>query len=102
MHVPFASSHTSSISSNNETKLVCFGQKCNGCENAFLLLMKQKFVVVQTALSWLYIYPKGIHYLMLHIRDKYKNPHVYITENGNSITMILSHNLSSDYEWSRN
>jgi len=90
MHVPFASSHTSSISSICETKLVCFGQvftntskPCNGCENAFLLLMKQKFVVVQTALDWLYIYPKGIHHLMLHIRDQYKNPEIYITENGN-------------------
>ncbi|KAG2372230.1 Vicianin hydrolase [Vigna angularis] len=36
----------------------------------------------KTDLNWLFIYPKGIHHLMLHIRDQYKNPDVYITENG--------------------
>ncbi|KAK7334801.1 hypothetical protein VNO80_26566 [Phaseolus coccineus] len=35
-----------------------------------------------TILDWLFIYPKGIHHLMLYIRDKYKNPNIYITENG--------------------
>ncbi|KAI5603178.1 hypothetical protein BDE02_01G202700 [Populus trichocarpa] len=35
-----------------------------------------------TALNWLFIYPKGIYDLMLYVRDKYKNPPVYITENG--------------------
>ncbi|CAL9003918.1 unnamed protein product [Prunus brigantina] len=35
-----------------------------------------------TALSWLHIYPKGIRELMLHIKEKYNNPEIYITENG--------------------
>ncbi|XP_014499465.1 vicianin hydrolase-like [Vigna radiata var. radiata] len=39
-------------------------------------------VGTKTDLDWLFIYPKGIHHLMLHIRDQYKNPDVYITENG--------------------
>ncbi|CAK8565176.1 unnamed protein product [Lathyrus sativus] len=35
-----------------------------------------------TDLNWLYVYPKGIHDLVKHIKDVYKNPPVYITENG--------------------
>ncbi|KAI9116551.1 hypothetical protein K1719_012718 [Acacia pycnantha] len=35
-----------------------------------------------TALSWLFIAPKGIHQLMVYIKDKYHNPPIYITENG--------------------
>ncbi|KAA8515714.1 hypothetical protein F0562_018675 [Nyssa sinensis] len=35
-----------------------------------------------TALSWLYICPKGIKDLMLYIKEKYNNPAIYITENG--------------------
>ncbi|PQM37353.1 vicianin hydrolase [Prunus yedoensis var. nudiflora] len=35
-----------------------------------------------TALSWLHIYPKGIRELMLHIKEKYNDPEIYITENG--------------------
>ncbi|XP_028247208.1 vicianin hydrolase-like [Glycine soja] len=35
-----------------------------------------------TDLDWLYIYPKGIHLLMVHIKDKYKNPNIYVNENG--------------------
>ncbi|XP_061998170.1 vicianin hydrolase-like [Rosa rugosa] len=35
-----------------------------------------------TALSWLYIYPKGIRELMLYIKEKYNDPEIYITENG--------------------
>ncbi|KAJ6750533.1 hypothetical protein OIU85_001106 [Salix viminalis] len=35
-----------------------------------------------TALNWLFIYPKGMYDLMLYIKDKYKNPPIYITENG--------------------
>jgi len=44
--------------------------------------MKQNFIVVQTDLNWLFIFPKGIHLLMAHIKDKYKNLPIYITENG--------------------
>ncbi|XP_065872948.1 vicianin hydrolase-like isoform X1 [Euphorbia lathyris] len=35
-----------------------------------------------TDLNWLYVYPKGIYHLMLHIKDKYNNPPIFITENG--------------------
>ncbi|XVE64323.1 hypothetical protein DITRI_Ditri07aG0092300 [Diplodiscus trichospermus] len=35
-----------------------------------------------TAVSWLFIYPKGLRELMLYIKEKYNNPPIYITENG--------------------
>ncbi|KAK6250688.1 hypothetical protein SCA6_004693 [Theobroma cacao] len=35
-----------------------------------------------TAVSWLFIYPKGLRGLMLYIKEKYNNPPIYITENG--------------------
>lgn len=46
-------------------------------------------MVFQTALSWLYIYPKGIRELMLYIKEKYNDPEIYITENGITYTVIL-------------
>ncbi|KAM1752367.1 hypothetical protein ACFX11_010360 [Malus domestica] len=36
----------------------------------------------QTALDWLYVYPKGIHDLVLYTKEKYNDPLIYITENG--------------------
>ncbi|KAA8520275.1 hypothetical protein F0562_014531 [Nyssa sinensis] len=35
-----------------------------------------------TCLDWLYVYPKGIRALLLHIKEKYGNPSIIITENG--------------------
>ncbi|XP_022149004.1 vicianin hydrolase-like [Momordica charantia] len=35
-----------------------------------------------TGLNWLYIYPDGIRLLMKYIKEEYKNPPIYITENG--------------------
>ncbi|KAF3450135.1 hypothetical protein FNV43_RR06215 [Rhamnella rubrinervis] len=35
-----------------------------------------------TVLNWLYIYPRGIRELALYVKDNYKNPPMYITENG--------------------
>jgi len=32
--------------------------------------------------TWLYIVPEGLYDLLIWIRDKYKNPKVFITENG--------------------
>ncbi|KAM1753108.1 hypothetical protein ACFX1T_005577 [Malus domestica] len=36
----------------------------------------------RAASDWLYIYPKGIHDLMLYTKRKYNDPAIYITENG--------------------
>ncbi|WVZ81293.1 hypothetical protein U9M48_028686, partial [Paspalum notatum var. saurae] len=36
----------------------------------------------QTGSPWLYIYPKGIEELLLYTKNTYKNPTIYITENG--------------------
>jgi beta-glucosidase len=33
--------------------------------------------------SWIYMYPQGFRKLLLYIKEKYGNPPVYITENGN-------------------
>ncbi|KAM5552531.1 hypothetical protein ABKV19_027070 [Rosa sericea] len=35
-----------------------------------------------TDLDWLFVYPKGIRETLLYIKEKYKNPNIYITENG--------------------
>ncbi|XP_042493988.1 isoflavonoid 7-O-beta-apiosyl-glucoside beta-glycosidase-like [Macadamia integrifolia] len=52
--------------------------------------------VVETGSDWLYIYPQGVHDLLLSIKEKYKDPIVYITENGisehSSLTMDESLN----------
>uniref|UniRef100_A0A7N2LC35 Beta-glucosidase n=1 Tax=Quercus lobata TaxID=97700 RepID=A0A7N2LC35_QUELO len=39
-------------------------------------------VLTQTALSWLFIYPKGLRELLLYVKKNYNDPEVYITENG--------------------
>ncbi|XP_060668206.1 vicianin hydrolase-like [Ziziphus jujuba] len=36
----------------------------------------------RTDVGWLYIYPRGIRELLIYIKHKYKNPPVYINENG--------------------
>ncbi|OMO59469.1 Glycoside hydrolase, family 1 [Corchorus olitorius] len=36
----------------------------------------------ETALGWLYLVPKGLKELVIHIKEKYNNPVVYIHENG--------------------
>lgn len=49
---------------------------------------------LQTGLNWLYIYPEGIRLLLKYIKAEYKNPTIYITENGNSISLFLNVSLS--------
>nr|AAF34650.1 prunasin hydrolase isoform PHA precursor [Prunus serotina] len=34
------------------------------------------------ASDWLYVYPEGIYKLLLHTKETYNNPLIYITENG--------------------
>ncbi|XP_004507317.1 non-cyanogenic beta-glucosidase [Cicer arietinum] len=36
----------------------------------------------RAASSWLYVYPRGLRDLLLHIKEKYNNPAIYIHENG--------------------
>ncbi|XP_034222467.1 beta-glucosidase 24-like [Prunus dulcis] len=36
----------------------------------------------QAGSSWLYVYPKGIHDLLVYVKKKYNDPIIYITENG--------------------
>uniref|UniRef100_A0A2N9F7F9 Beta-glucosidase n=1 Tax=Fagus sylvatica TaxID=28930 RepID=A0A2N9F7F9_FAGSY len=36
----------------------------------------------KTAVSWLFIYPKGIREFLLYIKKNYNNPEIFITENG--------------------
>lgn len=39
---------------------------------------------VQAASSWLYVVPWGIRKVLNYIAERYDNPPVYITENGNA------------------
>ncbi|KAF7824014.1 beta-glucosidase 12-like [Senna tora] len=55
----------------------------------------------RAASDWLYVYPRGIHQLLLYIKRKYNNPLIYITENGideiNDPTLSLKEALMDAY-----
>ncbi|KAA8528129.1 hypothetical protein F0562_035620 [Nyssa sinensis] len=55
----------------------------------------------QAGSSWLYVYPRGIRNLLLHIKRKYNNPLIYITENGvdevNNSTLSLKDALVDNW-----
>ncbi|KAK6933697.1 Glycoside hydrolase family 1 [Dillenia turbinata] len=53
-----------------------------GCGVDFSVEKDGVYLGSPTALSWLYVYPKGINNLMLYIKNYYKSPAIYITENG--------------------
>jgi beta-glucosidase len=36
----------------------------------------------QATCEWIYVYPQGIYDLLVYVKRKYKNPSIYITENG--------------------
>ncbi|KAE8037064.1 hypothetical protein FH972_009689 [Carpinus fangiana] len=50
---------------------------------------------------WLYVYPKGLHDLLLYVKGKYHNPLIYITENGvdesNNATLSLEEALADKH-----
>lgn len=45
----------------------------------------------KAASPWLAVYPRGIHDVLLYIKEKYNNPLIYITENG-MLLMSLDYN----------
>ncbi|KAB1224247.1 Beta-glucosidase 12 [Morella rubra] len=47
----------------------------------------------KAASDWLYVYPRGIHDLLLYIQKKYNSPLIYITENGIDELNIVSMSL---------
>ncbi|KAF9612967.1 hypothetical protein IFM89_004670 [Coptis chinensis] len=55
--------------------------------------------------SWLFVYPRGIRDLLLYTKQRYKNPTIYITENGIdevnnktfSLEEALTDNMRIDY-----
>ncbi|CAM8958245.1 unnamed protein product [Rhodiola kirilowii] len=51
----------------------------------------------QAASSWIHVYPKGIHDLLIYTKEKYNNPKIYITENGyvefNNVSLPISESL---------
>lgn len=44
---------------------------------------------MQASSIWLYIVPQSMKSLMIYIKQKYGNPPVYITENGNLQILIF-------------
>lgn len=44
---------------------------------------------MQIASDWLYVYPRGIRDLLLYTKEKYNNPAIYITENGNNTYLYI-------------
>lgn len=50
--------------------------------------------------TWIYVYPQGIHDLLLYTKSKYNNPVIYITENGidqwDNGTLSLAEALKDD------
>ncbi|KAF8403881.1 hypothetical protein HHK36_011987 [Tetracentron sinense] len=53
-----------------------------------------------TGSDWLYVYPRGIHDLLIYIKKRYNNPIIYITENGiseiNNSTLSLKEALDDN------
>ncbi|KAK2981654.1 hypothetical protein RJ640_027109, partial [Escallonia rubra] len=43
-----------------------------------------------SASDWLYIYPQGIYKVLVYLKERYNDPLIYITENGNSLTLALT------------
>lgn len=46
--------------------------------------------MLQATCEWIYVYPQGIYDLMVYVKRKYKNPTIYITENGKRLIPYVS------------
>ncbi|XP_039133069.1 furostanol glycoside 26-O-beta-glucosidase-like [Dioscorea cayenensis subsp. rotundata] len=46
------------------------------------LAKKDEVPIGESNGSWINVYPRGLRYLLLHIKSQYENPAIYITENG--------------------
>ncbi|CAN1753565.1 Beta-glucosidase 24 [Linum perenne] len=66
----------------------------NGEDNHVLLThtgRDGKLIGPLTDAKWMAIYPRGLSILLLHIKDTYQNPPIYITENGAPDTGNYTH-----------
>uniref|UniRef100_A0A1D1ZG17 Beta-glucosidase 24 n=1 Tax=Anthurium amnicola TaxID=1678845 RepID=A0A1D1ZG17_9ARAE len=50
--------------------------------HANLLEAKDGVPIGEPTGTWLYVYPQGIHDLLVYTKENYNNPKIYITENG--------------------
>ncbi|XP_022960187.1 vicianin hydrolase-like [Cucurbita moschata] len=75
-NVPFSNSPNKSYSSDAH---VAFSTERDGV-----------LIGPATGLNWLYIYPEGIRLLLKYVKAEYKDPVIYITENG----MAYSDNMT--------
>ncbi|CAM8952517.1 unnamed protein product [Rhodiola kirilowii] len=72
------------------------GLLANSCTNS-TVEKDGKLIGPQAASSWLHVYPKGIHSVLIYAKEKYNNPKMYITENGydefNNVSLPISEAL---------
>ncbi|CDP07757.1 unnamed protein product [Coffea canephora] len=55
--------------------------------------------ILQSGAGWLYIYPKGFYKILVHIKEKYNNPLIYVTENGKRFYFYFF--VFRDNEWDK-
>ncbi|XAR60322.1 Beta-glucosidase [Bertholletia excelsa] len=87
------------------TNYAAYAPKSNNWRLSFLtdslvnLTTKRNGISIgpKAASDWLFVYPRGIYKILLYIKRKYKNPLIYITENGidevNNCTLSLEEAL---------
>ncbi|KAK8935829.1 hypothetical protein KSP39_PZI013370 [Platanthera zijinensis] len=70
----------------DQSNSMTFTDKINICEDDKLVcvLVERDNVPIGPAQprSWVNVYPQGMKKLLLHIKNRYSNPPIYITENG--------------------
>jgi len=55
--------------------------------------------ILQDKYSGNFVYPQGLYNILQHIKNKYQNPKIYITENG--LWNIMIHYFHIKYPWFR-